>query len=85
MYVLSGFVVVNDLNQCREDQADDKQHQWLQRGDQSEWANGQMLETVTSFKYLGSVITAEGSKPEMMSRTAQTTAELKRLKPVWND
>ena len=26
--------------------------------------NGQKLETVTSFKYLGSVITFEGSKPE---------------------
>ena len=26
--------------------------------------NGQKLETVTSFKYLGSVITVEGFKPE---------------------
>ena len=26
--------------------------------------NGQRLETVTSFKYMGSVITDEGSKPE---------------------
>ena len=30
--------------------------------------NGQKLETVTSFKYLGSVITDEGSKPEILSR-----------------
>ena len=37
--------------------------------------NGQKLETVTSFKYLGSVITY-GSKPEVLSA---------RLKPVWND
>ena len=29
--------------------------------------NGQKLETVTSFKYLGSVITDEGSKPEILS------------------
>ena len=29
--------------------------------------NGQRLETVTSFKYLGSVLTDEGSKPEMLS------------------
>ena len=36
--------------------------------------NGQKLETVTSFKYLGSLITDEGSKPEILSRTAQTTA-----------
>ena len=47
--------------------------------------NGQKLETVTSFKYLGSVITDEGSKPEIPSRVAQTTAALTRLKPVWND
>ena len=47
--------------------------------------NGQKLETVTSFKYLGSVITDEGSKPETLSRIAQTTAALTRLKTVWND
>ena len=41
--------------------------------------------TVTSFGYLGSVITEEGSKPEILSRTAQTTAALTRLKPVWID
>ena len=40
--------------------------------------------TVTSFKYLGSVITDEGSKPEILSRIAQTTAALTKLKPVWN-
>ena len=32
--------------------------------------NGQKLETVTSFKYLGSVITDEGSNPEILSRIA---------------
>ena len=47
--------------------------------------NGQRLEAVTSFKYLGSVITEEGSKPETLSRIAQTTAALTRLTPVWND
>ena len=47
--------------------------------------NGQKLGTVTSFKYLGSVITDEGSKPEILSRIAQTTAALTKLKPVWND
>ena len=30
--------------------------------------NGQKLETVTSFRYLGSVITDEGTKPEILSR-----------------
>ena len=46
--------------------------------------NGQKLETITSFKYLGSVRTNEGSKPEILSRIAQTTAALTKLKPVWN-
>ena len=47
--------------------------------------NGQKLETLTSFKYLGSVKTDEGSKPEILSRITQTTAALTRLKPVWID
>ena len=47
--------------------------------------NGQNLETVTSFKYLGSVITNEGSKPKILSMITQTTAAFTRLKPVWND
>ena len=47
--------------------------------------NGQKLETVASFKYPGSVITDEGSKSEILSRIAQTTAALTRLKPIWND
>ena len=34
---------------------------------------------------MGSVISDEGSKPEILSRIAQTTAALTRLKPVWND
>ena len=42
--------------------------------------NGQKLETVTSFKYLGSVIIDEGCKPEILSRKVQTTAALTRLK-----
>ena len=47
--------------------------------------NEQKLEAVTSFKYLGSVINDESSKLEILSRIAQTTAALKRFKPVWND
>ena len=46
--------------------------------------NGQRFETVTSFRYLGSIITDEGSKPEILARIAQTTAALTRLKPLWN-
>ena len=36
--------------------------------------NGQKLETVTSFKYLGSVIPDEGSKPEIFSRIADNSS-----------
>ena len=35
-----------------------------------------------NFKYLGSVTTDEGSEPEILSRIAQTTAALTRLKLV---
>ena len=45
--------------------------------------NEQKLETDTSFKYLGSDIIDEGSKPEIHSRISQKTATLTRLKPVW--
>ena len=45
--------------------------------------NGQ--KAVTGFKYLGSVISDEGSKPEILSRIAQTTAALTRQKPVFID
>ena len=37
--------------------------------------NGQKLETVTSFKYLGSVITDEGSKPEILSSTDNSSID----------
>ena len=44
---------------------------------------GQVLGTVTSFKYLGAVVS--GSKPEVLSRIAQATAALTKLKPIWRD
>ena len=47
--------------------------------------NGQKLATVTSFKYLGSVIADEGSKPYILSGIAQITAALTRWKSVWID
>ena len=42
--------------------------------------NGLKLETATSVTFLGSVITDEGFKPEILSRIAQTTAAWTRLK-----
>ena len=47
--------------------------------------NGQKRETFTCFKHLGSVITDEVSKPNILSRIAQATAALTRWKPVLND
>ena len=46
---------------------------------------GQKLGTVTSFKYLGAVVSDDGCKPEVLSRIAQATAALTKLKPIWRD
>ena len=46
---------------------------------------GQRLEDVENFTYLGAIISNEGSKPEILSRIAQTTAALSRLKIIWRD
>ena len=43
------------------------------------------LETVRSFNYLGVLVSDEGSKPEVLSRIAQTTAAVVKLKVNWND
>ena len=44
---------------------------------------GQMLEEVK--KYLGTIISNEGSKLWILSRIAKTTAALSRLKLIWRD
>ena len=46
---------------------------------------GQKLGTVTSFKYLGAVVSDNGYKPEILSRIAQATAALTKLKPICRD
>ena len=46
---------------------------------------GQRLEEVENFKYPWAIISNERSKPEILSRTAQTTAALSRLKIIWKD
>ena len=46
---------------------------------------GQKLGIVTSFKYLGVVVSDDGSKPEVFSRIEQATAALTKLKPIWRD
>ena len=61
----------------RQDESDDTQSKWLPKRDQE---IGQRLETVANFKYLGAIISNEWSKSEILSRIAQTTAALSRLK-----
>ena len=46
---------------------------------------GQKLGTVTNFKYLGAVVSDDGSKPEVLSRIEQATAALTKLKPIRTD
>ena len=46
--------------------------------------NGQKLYTITSFKYFGAVVSDNGSKAKILSRIAQVTAVLAKLK-VWRD
>ena len=43
---------------------------------------GQKLKEVENFNYLGKIISNEGLKPEILSRIAQTTAALSRLKII---
>ncbi len=47
--------------------------------------SGTKLETVESFKYLGAIVSDQGSKPEILARIAQTTSALAKLKTIWND
>ena len=47
--------------------------------------NGEKLETVKSFKYLGAIVTDEESMPEIRSRISQTIAAPTKLKIIWND
>ena len=48
-------------------------------------ASDNKLQTVTNFKYLGAIISDAGSKAEILSRIAQCTTAMTRLKPIWND
>ena len=46
---------------------------------------GLKLGTVISFKYLGTVVSDNGCKPGVLSRIAEATAALTKLKPIWRD
>ena len=47
--------------------------------------SGHELETVDKFKYLGAIISDEGSKMEILAGAVQTAAALTNLKPIWID
>ena len=47
--------------------------------------SGEKLETAQSFKYLGAIVTDEGSRPEILYRIAQATGELANLRMIWKD
>ena len=47
--------------------------------------SGKKLETVQSFKYLGAIVTDEGSRPKILSRIAQATGTRTNLKVIWID
>ena len=47
--------------------------------------NGEKLETVQGFKYLGAIVTDEGPMPEIRFRISQTIAALTKLKIIWDD
>ena len=46
--------------------------------------NNTTLEEVDNFKYLGAIISDDGSQPEILSRIAQSNAALSKLKSLWN-
>ena len=47
--------------------------------------DGQVLEAVKSFKYLGAIVSDEGSKKEVVSRIAQATTMFQKLEKIWKD
>ena len=68
---------------AKKTKTDDKQHQW--HPEREIKVKGQKLGTVTSFKYLGAVVSDDGSIPEILSRIAQATAALTKLKSICRD
>ena len=47
--------------------------------------NGEKPDCVNRFKYMEAIIADEGSKPGILTRIAQATAALAKLKTIWND
>lgn len=45
--------------------------------------NNETVEVVNKFKYLGSIISDKGSKPEIVARIAQATKAISKLQRIW--
>ena len=80
-YLISGTAWHNicslrNGDQCRVNEADDI--------DTEIRVCGKKLDTVSSFKYLGSVDSDEGSRPAILTRIAKTTAAMTKRRPIWN-
>lgn len=46
---------------------------------------GEKLTSVISFKYLGAIVSNEETRPNLLGRTAQSTAAIAKLKPILKD
>ena len=46
--------------------------------------NGEKLDYVNTFKYMGAIIADEGSQPEILARITETTPALAKRKTIWN-
>ena len=47
--------------------------------------HGEVIESVDTFKYLGSILDDNGLTKEILSRISQMTASLTNLNPIWNN
>ena len=47
--------------------------------------HGEIIESVDTFKFLGTILDDNDTKEEILSRIAHTTASLTKLNPIWND
>ena len=48
-------------------------------------SGNQKLETVHVFKFVGGILSDEGSKPKVLSGISQTTAAVTKLKVIWSN
>ena len=49
------------------------------------YLHGELIETVDTFKYVGSILDDKGSTKKILSRNAQTNASFIKLYPIWNN